>query len=125
MRAWDAYIGLENVVKNMLTSLRAVSELQNPAIRDRHWQQLMAATKVRNKSLQTAAYYLYNFFSFLLLFFILLSSSPCLPYKSSLSSSPFSFLPRPFYFKPVFFSLFFFFLHLLLLSYSIFFLFFS
>ncbi|GFN78401.1 dynein heavy chain 9, axonemal, partial [Plakobranchus ocellatus] len=47
MRAWDAYIGLENVVKNMLTSLRAVSELQNPAIRDRHWQQLMAATKVK------------------------------------------------------------------------------
>ena len=34
-------IGLENVVKNMLTSLRAVTELQNPAIRERHWQQLM------------------------------------------------------------------------------------
>ncbi|XP_062567134.1 dynein beta chain, ciliary-like [Saccostrea cucullata] len=47
MRAWDSYLGLENTVKNMLTSLRAVSELQNPAIRDRHWQQLMVATKVR------------------------------------------------------------------------------
>ena len=47
MRAWDAYLGVESTVKNMLTSLRAVSELQNPAIRDRHWQQLMAATKVR------------------------------------------------------------------------------
>jgi dynein heavy chain len=46
MRAWDTYLGVENVVKNMLTSLRAVSELQNPAIRERHWQQLMAATKV-------------------------------------------------------------------------------
>ena len=46
MRAWDTYTGVENVVKNMLTSLRAVSELQNPAIRERHWQQLMAATKV-------------------------------------------------------------------------------
>ena len=46
MRAWDTYIGVENTVKNMLTSLRAVSELQNPAIRERHWQQLMAATKV-------------------------------------------------------------------------------
>lgn len=46
MRAWDSYLGLENTVKNMLTSLRAVSELQNPAIRDRHWQQLMLATKV-------------------------------------------------------------------------------
>ncbi|KAK3590847.1 hypothetical protein CHS0354_024585 [Potamilus streckersoni] len=47
MRAWDAYIGVESTVKNMLTSLRAVGELQNPAIRERHWQQLMAATKVR------------------------------------------------------------------------------
>ena len=47
MRAWDTYIGVENTVKNMLTSLRAVSELQNPAIRDRHWQQLMQATGVR------------------------------------------------------------------------------
>ena len=46
MRAWDAYNGLDGTVKNMLTSLRAVSELQNPAIRDRHWQQLMNATKV-------------------------------------------------------------------------------
>ncbi|CAH8620633.1 unnamed protein product [Schistosoma intercalatum] len=47
MRAWDAYIGIEEKVKNMLTSLRAVSELQNPAIRDRHWIQLMKATGVR------------------------------------------------------------------------------
>jgi dynein heavy chain len=46
MRAWDAYAGLESTVKNMLTSLRAVAELQNPAIRDRHWQQLMVATGV-------------------------------------------------------------------------------
>ena len=37
--------GLENVVKNMLTSLRAVTELQNPAIRERHWQQLMQVSK--------------------------------------------------------------------------------
>uniref|UniRef100_H2YYB5 AAA+ ATPase domain-containing protein n=1 Tax=Ciona savignyi TaxID=51511 RepID=H2YYB5_CIOSA len=47
MRAWDSFGGLDSVVKNMLTSLRAVSELQNPAIRDRHWQQLMQATKVK------------------------------------------------------------------------------
>ena len=46
MRAWDSYTGVEDSVKNMLTSLRAVSELQNDAIRERHWQQLMAATKV-------------------------------------------------------------------------------
>lgn len=47
MRAWDTYTGVENVVKNMITSLRAVAELQNPAIRDRHWQQLMQATGVK------------------------------------------------------------------------------
>jgi dynein heavy chain, axonemal len=46
MRAWDTYIQLEATVKNMLTSLRAVGELQNPAIRERHWHQLMTSTKV-------------------------------------------------------------------------------
>ncbi|CAK8683563.1 unnamed protein product [Clavelina lepadiformis] len=46
-RAWDAYSGLDSMVKNMITSLRAVVELQSPAIRDRHWQQLMTATGVR------------------------------------------------------------------------------
>lgn len=47
MRAWDAFGGLDSSVKNMVTSLRAVGELQNPAIRDRHWEQLMQATSVR------------------------------------------------------------------------------
>ena len=47
MRTWHAYIGLETTVKNMLTSLRAVGELQNSAIRERHWQQLVQATKVQ------------------------------------------------------------------------------
>ena len=47
MRNWHAYLGLETTVKNMLTSLRAVGELQNSAIRDRHWDQLVQATKVR------------------------------------------------------------------------------
>lgn len=46
MRVWDTYIQLEGTVKNMLTSLRAVGELQNPAIRERHWHQLMCSTKV-------------------------------------------------------------------------------
>lgn len=46
-RAWDAFSGLEGIVRNTLTSLRAVAELQNPAIRPRHWQQLMMATGVR------------------------------------------------------------------------------
>ncbi|XP_068610643.1 dynein axonemal heavy chain 9 [Brachionichthys hirsutus] len=47
VRAWDAFTGLDNRVKNLLISLRAVAELQNPAIRPRHWHQLMAATGVR------------------------------------------------------------------------------
>lgn len=34
-------------MKNLLTSLQVVTELQNLAIRDRHWHQLMAATGVR------------------------------------------------------------------------------
>ena len=46
MRAWDAFSGLDSTVKNMVTSLRAVAELQNSAIRERHWEQLMVATKV-------------------------------------------------------------------------------
>ncbi|KAK2490477.1 LOW QUALITY PROTEIN: hypothetical protein MC885_016050 [Smutsia gigantea] len=49
MKTWDAFMGLDNTVKNMITSLRAVSELQNPAIRDRHWQQLMQAAQVKFK----------------------------------------------------------------------------
>jgi dynein heavy chain len=47
MRTWEAYLGAENEVKNMMTSLRAVTELQNPAIRERHWQELMKATGVK------------------------------------------------------------------------------
>ncbi|XP_054265094.1 dynein beta chain, ciliary-like [Macrosteles quadrilineatus] len=47
MRVWDIYIQLEAVIKNMITALRAVTELQNPALRDRHWRQLMEAAKMK------------------------------------------------------------------------------
>ena len=47
MRSWHAFIGLESAVKNMLTSLRAIGELQNSAIRERHWDQLVQVVKVR------------------------------------------------------------------------------
>ncbi|NWX21666.1 DYH9 protein, partial [Aegotheles bennettii] len=47
MRAWDAFTGLDSKVKNMLTALKAVAELQNPAIRERHWNQLMQMTGVQ------------------------------------------------------------------------------
>lgn len=56
MRTWDTYVQLEAAVKNMLTSLRAVGELQNPAIRERHWQQLMKSTKVSIHTLVTFMY---------------------------------------------------------------------
>jgi dynein heavy chain len=47
MRDWHTFKGLDSTVKNMLTSLRAVEKLQNTAIRERHWEQLVQATKVR------------------------------------------------------------------------------
>lgn len=46
MRSWNPYVHVEAVLKNLLTSLRAITELQNPAIRERHWIELMHATKV-------------------------------------------------------------------------------
>lgn len=59
MRGWDTYVMLESTVKNMLTSLRAVGELQNPAIRERHWIQLMASTKVFDINLMLFFRYIY------------------------------------------------------------------
>lgn len=49
-RTWDVYSGLDLYVKNLLTSLWAVSELQNHAIRERHWVQLVRTTKVNEYS---------------------------------------------------------------------------
>lgn len=63
MRAWDTFINLESTVKNMLTSLRAVGELQNPAIRERHWNQLMNSTKVTFHLIQVFLFFF--FFKFL------------------------------------------------------------
>ncbi|KAG7460462.1 dynein heavy chain 11, axonemal [Solea senegalensis] len=45
-RVWDVYSGLDLYVKNLLTSLRAVSYLQNLAIRERHWMQLTGTTQM-------------------------------------------------------------------------------
>ncbi|XP_070067151.1 dynein beta chain, ciliary [Drosophila virilis] len=47
MRSWEPFIFMEASLKNLMTSLRAVTELQNPAIRDRHWVELMQTTKVK------------------------------------------------------------------------------
>ncbi|XP_069067570.1 dynein axonemal heavy chain 11 [Pleurodeles waltl] len=47
VRAWDAYICLDLIIKNLTTSLRAVADLQNSAIRERHWCQIIKATGVK------------------------------------------------------------------------------
>jgi len=47
MRTWEVYIGVDGEIKNMIISLRAIVELQNPAIRERHWHELMKATGVK------------------------------------------------------------------------------
>ena len=46
IKGWDVYTGLDQMVKDMITSLRAVGELKSNAIRDRHWKQLMKTTGV-------------------------------------------------------------------------------
>lgn len=46
VKAWDVYTGLDQMVKDMITSLRAVGELRSNAIRDRHWKQVMKTTGV-------------------------------------------------------------------------------
>ena len=46
IRQCDAFIGAENLVKNIISSLKSVSELRNPAIRWRHWNELMQTTGV-------------------------------------------------------------------------------
>lgn len=56
MRSWRPYIYLEQLLKNLVTSLRAITELQNPSIRERHWIELMQATKVCSRN--------FNYFSF-------------------------------------------------------------
>ena len=53
MRAWDVFLGLDDQLKKMMTSLKAVGDLQNKAIRDRHWVELMDETKVSDINLNT------------------------------------------------------------------------
>ena len=44
VRNYEVFRVLEDSIKAMLTSLPLVQELHHPAMRDRHWQQLMKAT---------------------------------------------------------------------------------
>lgn len=46
IRDWQIYIKIEKLIKTMLTSLRALTELQNPAMKERHWAELIEVTNV-------------------------------------------------------------------------------
>lgn len=46
VKDWTVYLGLEATIRNMVSSLKSVAELQNPSIRERHWEELMASTKI-------------------------------------------------------------------------------
>lgn len=50
IRDEDVFKGLDNMVKNFLVSVPLVADLRSPAMRERHWQQLMEATKARSHS---------------------------------------------------------------------------
>eukprot|EP00163_Fabomonas_tropica_P031151 TRINITY_DN730_c1_g2_i2.p1 TRINITY_DN730_c1_g2~~TRINITY_DN730_c1_g2_i2.p1 ORF type:complete len:4514 (+),score=1634.66 TRINITY_DN730_c1_g2_i2:234-13775(+) len=47
IRIYNGYVGLESYVKNFLTTLPLVQELRSPAMRSRHWKQLMTLTGVK------------------------------------------------------------------------------
>lgn len=62
VRLWQPFLHVEQLLKNLQTSLRAITELQNTAIRDRHWIELMQSTGVSFRSLILFVdkYYAYN-----------------------------------------------------------------
>eukprot|EP01052_Picozoa_sp_SAG31_P009142 SAG31_NODE_475_length_15172_cov_4.834273_2_plen_742_part_00 len=44
VKNWNIFKGIEDTVKNMMTSLPLVSDLAHPSMRERHWKLLMKAT---------------------------------------------------------------------------------
>lgn len=46
IRDEDCFKGLDAMVKNFLVSVPLVADLRSPAMRERHWEQLMSTTKV-------------------------------------------------------------------------------
>lgn len=44
MRDEDVFRGVDSNVKNFLVSIPLVADLRSPAMRDRHWEQLMTTT---------------------------------------------------------------------------------
>ncbi|XP_053970080.1 dynein beta chain, ciliary [Anastrepha ludens] len=49
IRDWAPYAYIVDILKELMASLRAITELQNPAISERHWLELMQATKLSFK----------------------------------------------------------------------------
>lgn len=54
MHDQDVFKGLDALVKNFLVSVPLIADLRSPAMRERHWQQLMEANKVRARWLLRA-----------------------------------------------------------------------
>lgn len=48
VRDWSVYTYVENMIKDMMTSLRTLIELRNPAMKERHLLELMEITNVPN-----------------------------------------------------------------------------
>jgi hypothetical protein len=55
IRDEDCFRGVDLTVKNFLVSVPLVADLRSPAMRERHWEQLMTTTKVRAAPPGTAA----------------------------------------------------------------------
>ncbi|KAH8382612.1 hypothetical protein KR009_004377 [Drosophila setifemur] len=49
IRDWAPYVHIVAVLRELVASLRAITELQNPAITERHWMELMHLTKLSYK----------------------------------------------------------------------------
>ena len=47
LRDFNAYAGVDSLLKNFMVALPCISDLRSPSMRDRHWQQLMEITGVQ------------------------------------------------------------------------------
>lgn len=48
IRDWSVYTYIENMIKDMVTSLRTLVELKTPAVKERHLAELTEITNVTN-----------------------------------------------------------------------------
>lgn len=55
IRDWSVFTYIENLIKNMMTSLRVLIELQNPSMKERHWIELMEITNVIQFNFETSS----------------------------------------------------------------------